>query len=288
VTPTPEVAHGGVPVPTGPRVTSSNGIDRIVGLGAPAGLGVSAHSLESALDTHADGPLSDGQRAARTALQHVQDDIADDAVTAGLSDDYFRELRNHIEGAWKPASKQLDDGRERVGRLGMLKSVADTSGWSQMWDAYLDLSKQYANGVQPKLAPDRIQRLRELMRSRNGPFKYNAITEVRIEQAKDGALLSVEVTTQSGHTQLDDGVKDAIAAAVLAMPNPPPERVAHGHSFATHWRLRATWSMVPPTAFLTGAGFDITAKGLQVDVPFQLKTDTTIQLVRVEGRRKSR
>ena len=41
--------------------------------------------------------------------------------------------------------------------------------------------------------------------------------------------------------------------------------------------MRATWTMVPPTAFLTGAAFDITPKGFTVDVPFdQLPTATRI------------
>jgi hypothetical protein len=42
--------------------------------------------------------------------------------------------------------------------------------------------------------------------------------------------------------------------------------------------------MVPPTAFFTGAGFDVTPKGFAVDVPFEIKLKTNVMLLRTDGR----
>ena len=42
--------------------------------------------------------------------------------------------------------------------------------------------------------------------------------------------------------------------------------------------------MVPPTAFFSGSSFDITPKGFDVDVPFQIKLKTNVMLLRTDGR----
>jgi hypothetical protein len=281
------------PVPTAPpasapgeslmRLPPSEGaIGRVLGTGKE--LGPSLGALEGALDLRADGPMSDGARAALNARRALQTDLADDAVTAGLADDYFRELRNRVETNWRPEMKQLNDGGESVSQVGMMRSfLEDRSAWDEMWKAYLDLAKMYSRGERPKLEPARIDRIRELMRSRKGMFRFHAISEVVLTQAPDGKVLTVELPLSSGHPGIDDGVRDAISTAVKAMADSPPARVHHGRSFSSTWRLRATWTMVPPTALLTGAGFDITPKGLQVDVPFDIKLKTHVLLLRTDA-----
>lgn len=266
-------------LPQGPRT-----LGRVLGEGTP-GLGPSLAALEGALDVRADGPVGDSAAAARAAKRALQDDLADDAVSAGLADDYFRTLKGHVVTAWKPEVKQLNDGGESTTQLGMMRSLGtDTAAWGEMWLAYMDLAKQYANGVQPNIEPARRERLRELMRSRKGAFRVHAISEVKLTQGPDGAVLTLELPLGSGHPGVDDGVRDAITAAVLAMAEAPPARLTHGRSFSSWWRLRATWTMVPPTAFLTGAGFDITPKGFTVDVPFDIKLTTQVMLLRTDGR----
>lgn len=229
--------------------------------------------------------MSDSQAAARSAKRMLQDDLADDAVSAGLTDDYFRLLRGHVETGWQPAMAELNDGGASTSQVGMMRSfVEDTAAWGEMWQAYLDLSKQYANGVPPTLEPARKERLRELMRSRKGAFRVHAISEVKLTQGPDGKVLMLELPLPSGHPRVDDGVREALTRAVTAMIDPPSPRVHHGRSFSSWWRLRATWTMVPPTAFLTGAGFDITPKGITVDVPFDIKLTTHVMLLRTDVR----
>jgi hypothetical protein len=254
-------------------------------LGGRGPLGQSRDSLASALDLRVDGPMRDSAAAAKKATRTLQADLADDAVSAGLADDYFRGLKHKVETAWQPAVRQLNDGGERTTQLGMMKSlVDDRAAWGEMWLAYMDLAKQYGNGVPPRLEPQRIERLRELMRSRQGAFRVQAIGEVKLTQDSEGKVLLVEFTLHSGHPGIDDGMRDAIGQAVLAMAEPPPPRLHHGRSFSSWWRLRATWTMVPPTAFFTGAGFDITPKGFAVDVPFEIKLKTNVMLLRTDGR----
>jgi hypothetical protein len=256
----------------------------VLGVGMPS-FGPSAATLERSLDLGVSGPRSDAQRASERALDNLQDDISDDAVTAGLADDYFRLLRLQIERTWRPAKNELNDGGASASQVGLSKAfVTDMSAWQELWTAYLDVAKQYANGVQPQLAPKRRERLMELMRSRKGMFRIQAIGEFLLTQSSDGKVQLLETKIGTGHPRIDDGMTAAIAAAVTAMPDAPPDRMTHGRSFSSTWRLRATWQMVPPTAFFSGAGFDITSKGLEVDVPFDIKLITNVMLVRTDAR----
>ncbi len=257
-------------------------IGEILGTGKP--LSPRLATLERALDARSDGPMSDTQRAGRNAARHLQVDLADDAVSAGLADDYFRRLANHVDTSWRPAMKQLNDGGASVGQIGMMKSfVDDRAAWDELWLAYLDLAKLYARGQRPKLETARAARLRELMRSRKGMFRFHAISELVLTQGPDGKVLTIEMPLVSGHPGIDEGAKDAISTAVDAMPEAPSARVHHGRSFTSTWRMRATWTMVPPTALLTGAGFDITPKGIHIDIPFDIKLKTAVLLLRTDA-----
>jgi hypothetical protein len=268
-------------LPAGPA-----GIDGVLGLHGGGGVpGASRATLEGALDLRVDGPARDVERAARTATRHLQEDLADDAVSAGLADDYFRALRGQIEIAWRPEVAQLNDGGASTTQVGMMRSlVEDTGAWGELWKAYLDLAKQYANGQPPTLEPARRERLRELMRSRRGAFRVHAISELKLTQDPTGRVLLLELPLPSGHPRIDEGLRRAVVEAVAAMPSLPPDRLSHGRSFTSWWRLRATWTMVPPTAFLTGAGFDITPKGFTVDVPFDIKLTTHVLLQRTDAK----
>lgn len=241
----------------------------------------SVATLEGSLDLKAEGPVSDRARARRNVQRMIAADMADDIVIAGLADDYFRTLKGHVETSWRPAMKELNDGGESVTQIGMMKSlVEDRVAWDEAWRAYLDLAKQYANGQKPSLEPARRERIRELMRSRKGAFRFHAISEVELTQGPDGRILTLEMPLPSGHPGIDDGVKDAFVQAIRAMTDAPPTRVHKEAPFSSKWRMRATWTMVPPTALLTGAGFDITPKGFEIDVPFDINLKTHVLLMR--------
>lgn len=275
------------PAPTLPSSSGSlvrlpakdQGLARVFGTGD--GPLPSVTTLEGSLDLKADGPLSDRARAQKNVQRMIAADMADDIVVAGLADDYFRTLKTHVETAWRPAMKELNDGGESVTQVGMMRSfMEDRVAWDEAWRAYLDLAQQYAQGQRPKLEPARVERLRELMRSRKGAFRFHAISEVELTQGPDGRIVTLEMPLPSGHPGIDEGVRDAFVAAIRAIADPPPARVHKERPFSSKWRLRATWTMVPPTALLTGAGFDITPKGFQVDVPFDIKLKTNVLLMK--------
>ncbi len=271
-------------LPTVPTPVTPSGIDNVLGL-TRGPFAQSRASLEGALDLRVDGPMKDSDAAAKNASRALQSDLADDAVSVGLADDYFRTLRTGVERSWRPATAQLNDGGASTTQLGMTTSfVQDTAAWDEMWRAYMDLAKQYANGQPPRVEPSRMERMRELMRSRRGMFRVHAITELKLTQDVQGQIQLLEVTLPSGHPHIDEHIKDAIAEAIRAMPDPPPARLHHGRSFSSWWRLRATWTMTPPTAFLTGAAFDITSKGFTIDVPFEIKLKQNVMLLRTDGR----
>lgn len=255
------------------------GVARVFGTGD--GPLPSVATLEGSLELKADGPLSDRARATRNVQRMIAADMADDVVVAGLADDYFRNLKTHVETSWRPAMKELNDGGESVTQVGMMKSlVEDRVAWDEAWRAYLDVAKQYANGQQPALEPARRERLRELIRSRKGAFRFHAISEVELTQGPDGRILTLEIPLPSGHPGIDEGVKDAFVTALKGMTDPPPARVHKEAPFSSKWRMRATWTMVPPTALLTGAGFDITPKGFEIDVPFDIQLKTHVLLLK--------
>jgi hypothetical protein len=264
--------------------TAEGGMAGIVGAGA-TGPRVSLGALGGALDIRAEGLTTDAKAAARRARRLLEEDLADDAVSAGLADDYFRELHRRLEDAWRPAMDHLNDAGEAVTQIGMMKSlVTDPSGFGEMWQLYLDLAKQYANGEQPTIEPARRERLRELMRSRRGAFRYQAILEMKLTQGPDGRVVTLETLLPSGHPQVDEHAREALVQAIAALPDDPPARVHRGRVFSSWWRLRATWVMVPPTALFTGSGFDITAKGFQVDVPFDIKLKKNVLLLRTDAK----
>jgi hypothetical protein len=265
-------------MPTLPGTTSLGGV-----FGGPGGLMPSLSTLERSLDGPSTGPRTDGQRAQQTAVQNLQRDFADDIVTSGLADDYFRLLRLQIERAWQPAKNDLNDGGASATQVGLSKAFAtDMSAWNELWSAYLDVAKQYANGVQPQLEPARKARLIETMRSRKGMFRIQAISEFSLTLDPSGKIQLLQNTLGSGHPRIDAAMSDAIVNAARAMPDKPPSRITQGRSFTSSWRLRATWTMVPPTAFLSGAGFDITSKGVDIDIPFEIKLQTNVQLLRTD------
>lgn len=289
VAPAPVAAPPAAPLPPAAsdtllRVpTGASTLDRVLGAGAL--LPASRASLERSLDLRVDGPSTDAAAAARSAVRALQRDLADDAVTAGLADDYFRSLKMHLETQWHPEMAQLNDGGASTTQMGMMRGlVQDTAAWGALWQAYLDLAKQYANGEQPRLQAPRRERLRELMRSRKGAFRVHAISEIKLTQDFEGKMLQLELPLPSGHPGIDDGLRAAMTQALHAMVDAPPARVHHGRSFSSWWRLRASWTMVPPTAFLTGAAFDVTPRGLTVDIPFEIKLTTQVLLLRTDAR----
>ena len=76
----------------------------------------------------------------------------------------------------------------------------------------------------------------------------------------------------------------SVMSATLVMPDKPPARFANGRAFRSHWRMRATWRMVPPTALMQGTSWDIGPRGVELDVPFQIKLSTNVMLLKVDNR----
>jgi len=239
--------------------------------------------IEKALDFKAEGPMSDKDRAAANAKRFIQDEMSQDTVVLGLVDDYFRELKNRMETAWQPAAKDLNDGGESTSRVGFTRDFAvNRAAWGEVLELYMDMAEQYGKAEKVSVDRKRVERMRELFRSKRGNLRFHAISEVILTQAPDGAMLTVEFPISSGHPGIDEGIKEAFARAISVMPAPPPERLHHGRTFKSHWRLRATWRMIPPTALMTGAAFDVSAKGVDVDMPFQIKLTTHVMLTNVD------
>jgi hypothetical protein len=239
--------------------------------------------IEKALDFKAEGPMSDEKRAAANAKRFIQDEMSQDTVVLGLVDDYFRELKNRMETSWQPATKDLNDGGDSTSRMGFTRDLAvNTAAWGEVLELYKERAAQYGRGEKVTVDKKRVERMRELFRSKRGNLRFHAISEVILTQAPDGAMLTIEFPISSGHPGIDEGIKEAFVRAISVMPAPPPDRLHHGRTFKSHWRLRATWRMVPPTALLTGTAFDVSAKGVDVDMPFQIKLTTHVMLTNVD------
>jgi hypothetical protein len=273
-----------------PRMNGKAGDSRmqaVVGVG-PGTLMPSFGDLEGALDDKAVGPRSDAQRTEAVAKAFIEEELTKDAIELGLVDDYLRVLKNTLATAWRPARAELNDGGKKVGRIGFLQNAySPNPAWGELWQTYFEMAEQYAKtGTKPRISRKKLNRLRELMRSRQRPFRFSTISEVQISQDAEGKLLHVDIALTSGHPRIDAGIKSAVARALQVMPHPPPALMTHGKSTKTRWRFRATWTMIPPTAWLQGAAWDIGPKGLEFDVPFQIKLKTKVALVDLDAARR--
>lgn len=261
---------------------------RVLGENELGALAPSLTTLEGALDYRADKPMSDQERVATVAKRMIEDELASDVVDSGLADDYFREFKRRLDVAWKPAVKQLNDGGRQASRMGFMKDFgSNPRAFGEMWETYLDVAGQYARGQKPTITQKKREHLREVMRSRKGNFRVQAISELMLTQAPDGKILTIEVPLSSGHPNIDEGMRNAMVAAVAAMPDKPPSRLSRGRSFRSKWRMRATWRMVPPTALMSGASFDIGKNGLEADLPFAVKLKTNTMLLTFDNRGRS-
>jgi hypothetical protein len=282
-TPSPEDAPI-VRLPAGPRRGTPSLMGRVLGRGSDP-FGTKLKTYESALEFKADGPMSDKVRAERMASRMIQHEMAADAVSAGLADDYFRELKERLEHNWRPKTRDLNDGGESTKQLGFLKDfTVNRAAWGEVFRLYLDMANQYGEGRDVRVDRGRLARARELFRSKKGNFRMQAIAEVILTQAADGKMLTLEFATPTGHNGIDEGIKNAFQTALAIMPYKPPERLSFGRAFRSKWRMRATWRMVPPTALLTGSGWDISQNGVEVDVPFDVKLQTKIMLQSFDNR----
>jgi hypothetical protein len=274
----------------GPRLApgpADSKMSAVVGIG-PRALTPNLGQLEGALDDQAVGPRSDGERTAAVAREFIEEELSRDAISLGLVDDYLRVLKDTITTAWRPARAQLNDGGKKVGRVGFMQNAySPNPAWGELWQTYFDLAGQYARtGTKPRITKKKLERLRELMRSRQRPFRFSTISEIEIAQDAQGKLLHVDIALGSGHPLIDVGIKEAVARALRVMPNAPPLLMTHGKSTKSRWRFRATWTMIPPTAWLQGAGWDIGPKGLEFDVPFQIKLKTVVALVDLDAKKR--
>lgn len=261
---------------------------RVLGENELGALAPSLSTLEGALDYRADKPMSDTERVAMVAKRMIEDELASDVVDSGLADDYFREFKRRLDVAWKPAVKQLNDGGRQASRMGFMKDFgSNPRAFGEMWETYLDVAGQYARGQKPTISQKKREHLREVMRSRKGNFRVQAISELMLTQAPDGKVLTIEIPLSSGHPNIDEGMRNAMVAAVAAMPDKPPSRLSRGRSFRSKWRMRATWKMVPPTALMSGASFDIGKNGVEADLPFAVKLQTNTMLLTFDNRGRS-
>jgi outer membrane biosynthesis protein TonB len=270
--------------------TSDSLLDRLMNQNGQGLLATDWDTLDKSLDRPSDAPVSDAKRAARTAQRFLQEDLVQDGISAGMANDYFRLLQERIDAVWDPNPRHLNDAGDSVGRITMMRdSLERRAAWGEVFKVYLELAEEYARGEKPTLEPKRRSQLREMFRSRKGNFRVHAIGEILLTQNNKGEILTLQVKTSSGHPQIDAGMIETIQKALILMP-PPPQRLSLGRSFSSLWRLRVTWRMVPPTALLTGASFDLSPKGVDMDMPFEMKRRKKIMLLTYDnrsGRRES-
>ena len=130
--------------------------------------------------------------------------------------------------------------------------------------------------------------MRELWNAKRTGWDMNVIAEIAVQQDHDGRLTMFDFLLSTGHKGIDEGIREAMSSAITHLKNDPPEGLAHGQSFESRWRLRATWRMVPPTALLTGGSFNVTPKGIDMDIPFALHLNTAVELKSIKTASQAR
>ncbi len=330
--PSPTAPSSSVPSPTAPSATepssssSSSSSVRLPAVGArmnelltgadARGPRPSNRALGEALDfqpeSEQDKLLGGGALAAARGTRRLQRDLAFDAVTVGLGDDWFRSVKSAAERAFQPDVRDLDNPGDVTRQKIAWNYLRDPSSWDDEAKAALQIfleadrlsSKDATERLMPAENPSmgsvptsslRAATVDDLLRRKEAGLSVRFAFEVDVHHGNDGAVTTIDVLRTEFEKGLVEQVRLAVSRAVADAP-PVPPRVANGGPFRSRWLFVATWYIDPPRPRLTssnslfaedgapalmfGATFDVGNDGLAVQ-NLDVKLKTTAELLEV-------
>lgn len=177
-------------------------------------------------------------------------------VSSGLVHPYFRALGRALLGAWN-AERVI----ERRGISGFLAQAGENvRAFGRVWQR---TAEGFATTGAPALVDGGSERMKELSGLPPGPardslvaaetrrqlrpaFSEGHVTLVRVTQAPDGRLLTVELLSPSSDPEVDRAAVADVRAAARHLPAPPADARGTRETLVSTWELELEISITPP------------------------------------------
>lgn len=239
--------------------------DAIRGLDA-RGPQPSMAALSAALDFQPDGEkdkgLSGGALAAARGTRNLKRDQGFDDVSAGLGDDWFREVKRGALAQFRPEPRDLDHPADVSAPAIWQHFVLDPASWDdvakeQLTDHYraemlssadpiqrLPLGNSAALGEATNSAARRAV-VDDLFRRKKAGLSVRFAFEVDVHHDAAGHVTAVDVLRPEFEQALRERVRAAVVAGIREAGD-VAARVADGRPFRSRWVFAATWFIDPP------------------------------------------
>jgi TonB family protein len=287
--PLPEPAQG----PSAQRLFHGSGLEGLEALPSarPPDLSVRWQGAVSAADEAGAGDRGIDVVAAPATLNGwLQEQAGRDRVGLGLVHPYYRDVGRVLLGAW--------DAERAISRRGLSGYLAQagenlrTFGrvWQQVADGYgrtgapglvdggSDRVKELA-ALPPGSASDSLMSA-EIQRQLRPAFSQGRVAVVRVTQAADGRLLSVELVSPSHDPEADRMAVAGVRAAAERLPAPPDEARAGRETLVSLWEFELEVSITPPIP-VVAIEFDEVLGLTDVRVPLDRRIWKRVRLVAV-------
>jgi len=177
-------------------------------------------------------------------------------VEDGLVHPYYREVGRALLRGW--------NAERAVGQRGLSGYLAqagdNTRTYLRVWQR---VAEGYAKSGSPAIVDGGSPRMKELSGLPAGPARdalvqteirrqlRPALSEgctamVRVTQAADGSLISVELVSPSRDADVDRAAIEDVRAAARMLPNPPADALAGRDRLVSFWELELEVSITPP------------------------------------------
>jgi TonB family protein len=179
-----------------------------------------------------------------------------DRVENGLVHPYYGDVGRVLLGAW-----DAERAIERRGLSGYLAQAGENlRTFGRVWQR---VAEGYGKTGAPALIDGRSERIKQLAALPEGPasasllsaeiqrqlrpaFSEGRSTLVRVTQATDGKLLSVELVSPSMDAEVDRAAVAGVRAAAEKLPMPPGEALEGRQKLVSLWEFELEISITPP------------------------------------------
>jgi hypothetical protein len=239
----------------------------------------------------AEGPRGEGVAKATgpAALDAwLREQAGRDRVENGLVHPYYRDVGRVLLGAWK--AERAIEGRGFKGRLAQLGDNVVSFG--RVWQK---TAEGYGKSGMPGLIDGGSERVKQLAALPPGPaadalvggeverqlraeFSRGHLTLVRVTQALDGKLLSVELVSPSNDAEIDRAAVAGVRAAAESLPVPPDEAREGRERLVSLWEFALEVSITPPVP-VVGIEWDEVRGVTDVRLPLDRRIWKRVRLV---------
>ncbi|HET8539773.1 MAG TPA: TonB C-terminal domain-containing protein, partial [Anaeromyxobacter sp.] len=241
--------------------------------------------------TPAAPPRDGGAAGGADGLRRSLAELAGRArVEGGLAHPHHSELAKALARGW-----DVERAVTARGLSGYLSEAGETlRTFGRVWQR---MAQGYGGTGAPAVVDGGSQRFRELSGLPPGPardaleqaetrrqledaWSEGHVALVRVVQARDGRLRSMELVSPSLDAALDREALAAVPGAVARLP-PPAEVLAGREELATLWAFEVRVSIAPPIPVL-GIEFDEVLAHLDVRVPLDRRIWKRVRLVAID------